>query len=177
MKRRTLLVITIALLIILIGATVYSLAYAETFRCTVSQGETVNVRSAPSTKASTGGKRLYSGNTVNGTFTQGGTWIEYLDDNHEYCYVMAKYMEIDYTGRCTISANGRVRWRKTPGGKTGGWYQPDDEVFVWGIAVDSKGNLWGRIAEGKWALGGHYVSLDYIADNDGKLLSELYKTD
>ena len=148
------------------------IALAETYRCIVESGQTVNVRAKPSTKASTGGRRLYSGSTIDGDLTEDRQWIHFLDDEGNDAYVMSKYMEIPYVAMCTVSANGRVRWRKTPGGKTGGFFQPDDTVYVNGLRLDSKGVWWADTADDS----GHkhrFVSLDYLV-HDGTLLSDVY---
>lgn len=161
--------LSVVLILILLTGT----AAGETFRCTVSDGETVNVRSSPSTKASTGGRRLFSGDTVEGNLLDDNKWIVFKDADGEIGYVMSKYMEIAYVAMCTVSANGRVRWRKTPGGKTGGYYQPDDTVYVQGIRLDSSGTYWARTTDGN-SKQNRYVSLDYLVTQDGTLLSELY---
>lgn len=161
-------ILTIAFVVL-----VCRIALAETYRCIVESGQTVNVRTKPSTKASTGGRRLYSGSTIEGDLTENRQWIYFTDENGEPAYVMSKYMEIPYVAMCTVSANGRVRWRKTPGGKTGGYYQPDDTVYVNGIRLDSKGVWWADTADDS----GHkhrFVSLDYLV-HDGTLLSDVYQ--
>lgn len=148
-------------------------AAAETYRCTVDEGETVNVRYKPSSKSSTGGRRLYHGSTIDGDMTEDGKWICWTDDDGDPAYVMSKYMEIAYSARCTVAANGRVRWRKTPGGKTGGYYQPDDTVYVNGIRWDKDGTPWARTSDGTTTKD-KYVSLEYLVNGEGVLLSELY---
>lgn len=162
--------LSIALALILITGP----AAAETYRCIVDSGETVNVRYKPSSKASTGGRRLYAGSIVEGDLTEDRKWIAYLDDEGDPAYVMSKYMEIAYTAKCTVAANGRVRWRKTPGGKTGGYYQPEDTCYVNGIRLDSDGTYWARTSDGS-STKDKYVSLDYLVTGDGQLLSDIYK--
>lgn len=164
----------IAAIIILLIVLVNSLGDAETFRCTIAQGQTVNVRNRPSTKAATHGKRLYAGSEISGNIYDDGKWIQYKDDEGEDCYVSSKYAEMVVTEKVTVIGNGRLKWRKTPGGKAGGYYHPGDTLIVWGIAFDKDGGMWARTAESRWALGGRYISLDYLETEDGKTLSEIY---
>lgn len=161
----------LALLLCLI---VCSAGQAETYKCTVPQGETANVRLSPSKKARTEGKRIFSGDKIEGRYTDDKLWIQFVDSEGDTVYVMSKYMELVAELECTVIGNGRLRWRKSPNGKVGGYYSPGDTVTVYGIVTDAGGTLWGRIAPSKWAIGGRYVSLQYLADQGGNVLSDIY---
>lgn len=151
-----------------------STAFADTYRCMVDSGESLNVRSAPSKKARTDGRRLFSGSKIEGTWTEDHKWVAFVQDG-ETVYAMSRYLELQCEEECTVIGGGRLRWRKTPGGKVSGYLQPGDDVVVYGIVADSSGNLWARVAESKWAIGGKYVSLAFLATADGRTLDERYK--
>lgn len=130
-------------------------ASAETFTCTVAKGQYVNVRRQPSTSAATWGV-MRTGETIeadpsqicNGFFKT--TFME-----HE-AYVSVHYFEIPVGANYAVSANGRVRMRETPGGKTWGFIQPGETVRVraWRYAED--GSLWARCP------GPKYIAAEYL---------------
>ena len=130
-------------------------ACAQTFTCCVADGQYLNVRKQPSSTAATWGV-MRAGETIeaepaeirNGFFKT--TFME-----HE-AYVSVNYFEIAVNADYTVSANGRVRVRKTPGGKTSGFIQPGETVRVraWRYAAD--GSLWARCP------GPKYIAAEYL---------------
>lgn len=137
------------------------IAKAETWVPAVSSEGTVNVRLEPSRTGKLDDTRLSVFDRIEGDLMDDGKWIVFRNEDGEKRYVMAKYMEMQLTEAYTVSGNGRVKWRKSPGGKRGGWYQPGDTVTVLGIRMDGQGNAWARIGENK------YISCDYLRDKNG----------
>lgn len=72
-------------------------------------------------------------------------------------WVNAKYLTIDpgASGQYANTSGGRVRIRKTPGGKPAGWLETGKTVEVLSVLPDENGELWGRTQKG-------YISLKYL---------------
>lgn len=148
-------------------------AAADTYKCTVPTDQVLNVRVQPSKKAATDGRRLFRGDTVDGTILAGGKWISYKDDGVTV-YASSQYMELVLDVDCYVVGDGRLRWRKSPGGKVGGYYKPGDAVTCYGIAHDKDGGRWAKIGTSKYDKNPRYVSLDYLQDDNGDCLADLY---
>jgi len=126
-------------------------ACAQALTCIVAEGQYVNVRNQASSGASALGM-LHTGDVIetnpheikNGFFK---TTFKGRD-----AYVSVRYFEIEAGEDHVISANGRVRMRKSPAGSLSGFIQPGTRVHVlaWRYAQD--GSLWARCA------GGSYIS-------------------
>ena len=131
-------------------------AAAEKLVCIVREGQYVNVRNQPSARAAAWGS-LHTGDTIdtnpleirNGFFKT--TYKE-----HE-AYVSVDYFEIAEGTDYTVSANGRVRMRKSPAGSASGFIQPGTRVHViaWRYAKD--GTRWAR------CTGGSYISAQCLS--------------
>ena len=72
-------------------------------------------------------------------------------------WVNAQYLTVDpaAAGRYVNASGGRVRIRKTPGGKAAGWLGIGKTVEVLSVLPDENGELWGRTKKG-------YIALKYL---------------
>ena len=130
-------------------------ALADTFTCIVPEGQYVNVRKQPSAKAATWGV-MRTGETIeadpsdirNGFFS-----FTFMGNE---AYVSVRYFEIPESRNYTVTANGRVRVRKSPGGDACGFVQPGDTVRVRGWRRAADGSLWARCP------GPKYISAAYL---------------
>ena len=130
-------------------------ALAETFTCTVAEGQYVNVRKQPSTRAASWGV-LHAGDTIEadpGDIRSGFYKTTFMGRE---AYVSIHYFEIADGRDYTVSANGRVRIRQSPGGKAQGFISPGAAVRVraWRYAED--GSLWARCP------GPKYIAAEYL---------------
>ena len=118
-----------------------------------------------------------SGGSLNARFAPGGEVIAQLADGEavdvqsisggwaaiihggDTLYVSADYLtDADKpTGDYKVTANGRVRVRKTPGGKVIGYRHNGDRVTVMRWATADDGTSWGCTADG-------YISADCLED-------------
>jgi len=130
-------------------------ACADTFTCIVPDGQYVNVRKQPSSKAAAWGV-MRTGETIEADPAEiRSGFFKFTFMDHE-AYVSVRYFEIEENRDYTVSANGRVRVRKTPGGDACGFIQPGETVRVraWRRAAD--GSLWARCP------GPKYISAAYL---------------
>lgn len=142
------------LLLLLAGA-----ACADTFTCIVPDGQYVNVRKQPSSKAATWGV-MRTGETIEADPSEIRSGFFKTTFMEHEAYVSVKYFEIEDAGDYTVAANGRVRVRKSPGGDACGFIQPGETVRVraWRRAAD--GSLWARCP------GPKYISAAYLIPAD-----------
>lgn len=72
-------------------------------------------------------------------------------------WVKAQYLTIDpaAAGQYVNASGGRVRIRKTPGGKPAGWIETGKTVEIFSVLPDEIGDLWGRTEKG-------YVAMKYL---------------
>ena len=130
-------------------------ACADTFTCIVPEGQYVNVRKQPSGKAATWGV-MRTGETIEADPSEirnGFFKFTFMDRE---AYVSVRYFEIEESRDYTVSANGRVRVRKSPGGEACGFVQPGDTVRVRAWQRASDGSLWARCP------GPKYISAAYL---------------
>ena len=141
--------------LLLAAALLPAAAAGETLECIAPQGQYVNVRSRASSDASARGI-LHAGDLIdaNPAEIQNGFFKTTYKDRD--AYVSVKFFEIAVGADYTVSANGRVRMRKSPAGSASGFIQPGRRVHViaWRYAGD--GTKWARCA------GGSYISADYL---------------
>ena len=133
----------------------YTGAAGETLSCIVREGQYVNVRNQPSSSAAAWGV-LHTGDLIdtNPSDIKNG-FFKTTYQGHT-AYVSVKYFEIAVQQDFVIEANGRVRMRKSPGGKSSGFIQPGARVHVIAWQYGADGGKWGRCA------GGSYISADYL---------------
>ena len=132
-----------------------SAASGETLTCIVREGQYVNVRNQPSSRAAAWGV-LHTDDVIetdpdeikNGFFK-----TTYKDRT---AYVSVKYFEIAVGEDFVVEANGRVRMRKSPGGSADGFIKPGTRVHVIAWQYGADGSRWARCA------GGSYISADYL---------------
>lgn len=134
-------------------------ACADTFTCIVPDGQYVNVRKQPSSKAATWGV-MRAGETIEADPAEIRSGFFKTTFMEHEAYVSVRYFEIEENRDYTVSANGRVRVRKSPGGDACGFVQPGETVRVraWQRAAD--GSLWARCP------GPKYVSAAYLIPAD-----------
>jgi len=134
-------------------------ASAERLTCIVADGQYVNVRNRPSSSAATWGV-LHTDDEIetDPAEIQNGFFKTTFKDRE--AYVSVKFFEIEDSGAYTVTANGRVRMRKSPGGSADGFIRPGERVRVmaWRYAAD--GSLWARCA------GGCYISAQYLTPTE-----------
>ena len=134
-------------------------ACADTFTCIVPEGQYVNVRKQPSGKAATWGV-MRTGETIEADPSEirnGFFKFTFMDRE---AYVSVRYFEIEESRDYTVSANGRVRVRKSPGGEACGFVQPGDTVRVRAWQRASDGSLWARCP------GPKYISAAYLVPEE-----------
>lgn len=133
-----------------------SAAHAETLTCIVADGQYVNVRNQASSSAATWGI-LHHGDTIEADPKEIVDGFFKTTFEERVAYVSVRYFEIPVEGKYTVSANGRVRMRKAPGGEATGFIQPGRQVHVtaWRYAAD--GSRWGK------CTGGSYIAAQYLA--------------
>ncbi len=130
-------------------------AMGQTLTCIVADGQYVNVRNQASTDAATWGV-LHRGDTIEARpeeITRGFFKTEYKD---RVAYVSVKFFEIAEGADYTVSANGRVRLRTSPGGSAAGFIKPGARVHVMAWRYAGDGSRWARCA------GGQYISAKYL---------------
>ena len=130
-------------------------ACAETLECIVPDGQYVNVRNQPSSRAAAWGV-LHTGDIIetNPAEIRNGFFKTTYKDHT--AYVSVKYFEIAVGEDFVIQANGRVRMRKSPGGSANGFIKPGTRVHVIAWQYGSDGAKWARCA------GGSYISAAYL---------------
>ncbi|MBE5800003.1 MAG: hypothetical protein E7321_08660 [Clostridiales bacterium] len=131
------------------------LAGAETLECIAPEGQYVNVRNRASSSAATWGI-LHAGDLIdaNPAEIENGFFKTTYKDHD--AYVSVKFFEIAVGADYTVSANGRVRMRKSPAGSASGFIQPGKRVHVFAWRYAGDGTKWARCA------GGSYISADYL---------------
>ena len=134
-------------------------ALCETFTCTVEEGEYLNVRKQPSTSAASWGM-MHRGETIEADPAQIRNGFFKTTFMEREAYVSVRFFEIAVGADYAVSANGRVRIRKSPGGETWGFIQPGEIVRVraWRYAED--GSLWARCP------GPKYIAAEYLTPAD-----------
>jgi len=150
MKYRNRLVWVVLLLCMLASG-----ACAEQLTCIVREGQYVNVRNQPYSRAATWGV-MHTGEVIDTDPAEiKNGFFKTTYKNHE-AYISVKYFEVAAGEDYTVQANGRVRMRKDPGGSADGFIKPGARVHVlaWRYAAD--GSKWARCA------GGSYISAAYL---------------
>ena len=132
-----------------------ALACADTFTCTVADGQYVNVRNRPAKAAATWGI-LHTGDTIEADPAEITDGFLKTTFNGHVAYVSVRYFEIPVDKRCIVEANGRVRVRQSPGGEATGFVKPGTSVHVLAYRYAADGSKWAR------CTGGSYVSADYL---------------
>ena len=130
-------------------------ASGETLTCIVPDGQYVNVRNQPSSRAAAWGV-LHTGDIIetNPAEIRNGFFKTTYKDHT--AYVCVKYFEIAVGEDFVIQANGRVRMRKSPGGSANGFIKPGTRVHVIAWQYGTDGAKWARCA------GGSYISAAYL---------------
>lgn len=131
-------------------------ASAEQLVCIVREGQYVNVRNQASAHAAALGM-LHNGDVIytdpadirNGFFK--------TTHKDQDAYVSVRFFETAVGADFTVTANGRVRMRKSPAGSTSGFIQPGKRVHVIAWRYGEDGSKWGRCA------GGSYISADCLS--------------
>lgn len=132
---------------------------AETLTCIVPDGQYVNVRNRPSQSAATWGI-LHTGDTIDVDPQEiTGGYFKTTYQSHE-AYVSVRYFEIAVGESYFVSANGRVRLRKSPGGGASGFIKPGTRVHVMAWRYAGDGSKWAKCA------GGQYISAEYLTKED-----------
>ena len=134
-------------------------ACADTFTCIVPDGQYVNVRKQPSGKAATWGV-MRTGETIEADPSEiRNGFLRFTFLGHE-AYASVRYFEIEESRDYTVSANGRVRVRKTPVGDASGFIKPGETVRVraWRRAAD--GSLWARCPGPKYISAAYLIPVD-----------------
>ena len=143
------------LILFLVGLLGCGAALADTFTCIVPDGQYVNVRKQPSAKAASWGV-MHAVETIEADPSDiRSGFFKFTFMEHE-AYVSVRYFEIPESRNYTVTANGRVRTRKTPGGEATGFIKPGETVRVraWQRAED--GSLWARCP------GPKYIAAAYL---------------
>lgn len=146
------------LVIILLAGTI---AKSETLTCIVTEGQYVNVRDKPTTKAS-GLGRLHTGANIEAIEYLDG-WIKFVVDG-QVAYVDSTYFVIEADEYAIIEANGRVRYRDYAYGKTLGYYSVGEVIHVDGYIYDSDGELW-AVNNGKYCMS-KFIKLQHPDENE-----------
>ena len=152
--RRLTFALSFALMLLITGS-----ALADTFTCIVPDGQYVNVRKQPSSKAATWGV-MRTGETIEADPAEiRSGFFKFTFMEHE-AYVSVRYFEIEENRDYTVQANGRVRVRKTPGGDASGFIKPGETVRVraWRRAAD--GSLWARCPGPKYISAAYLIPVD-----------------
>ena len=132
-----------------------SAAAAEQLTCIVREGQYVNVRSRPSARAAAWGI-LHAGDVIDASPSEIQSGFFKTSYQSREAYVSVDYFEIADGTDYTVTANGRVRMRKSPAGSASGFIQPGTRVHVvaWRYADD--GSKWAR------CTGGSYISAECL---------------
>ncbi len=130
-------------------------ARCETLTCIVADGQYVNVRNQASSTAATWGI-LHHGDTIETNPLEITRGFFKTTFEGRVAYVSVRYFEIPVEQDFIISANGRVRMRRSPGGEATGFIKPGRQVHVtaWRYAAD--GSRWGK------CTGGSYIAAQYL---------------
>ncbi len=149
----------LALLIMLLMASLPAASLAETLTCIVADGQYVNVRNRASSQAATWGV-LRTGETIEADPTQITDGFFKTTFGDRVAYVSVRYFEIPEDGHYIVEANGRVRVRKTPGGEADGFVRPGDRVYVTAWRYGADGDKWAK------CTGGQYISAQYLKSEE-----------
>lgn len=142
--------VMILFLLILLSLSM-SVSLAEQLTCIVREGQYVNVRNQPASSAATWGV-MHAGDVIDTDPAEiRNGFFKTSFKNHE-AYVSVKYFEIAAGEDYTVTANGRVRMRKSPAGSADGFIQPGKRVHVIAWRYGADGSKWARCA------GGSYIS-------------------
>ena len=129
-------------------------ALGEQLTCIV-HGQYVNVRNQASARAATWGV-LHTGEVIEADPAEiRNGFFKTSYKNHD-AYVSVRFFEIPVGADYTVSANGRVRMRQSPGGSACGFIQPGKRVHVLAWRYDGDGGKWAR------CTGGSYISAQYL---------------
>jgi len=131
-------------------------ACAEQLVCIVREGQYVNVRNQASSRAAAWGI-LHTGDVIDANpaeIKNGFFKTTYKDRD---AYVSVRFFEIAVGADYTVTANGRVRMRKSPAGSTSGFIQPGKRVHVIAWQYGEDGSKWAR------CTGGSYISAECLA--------------
>lgn len=152
MNRKIRIFLLLAALFVLVFL---SAAQAETLTCIVADGQYVNVRNRASSAAATWGI-LHHGDTIEADPDEITDGFFKTTFEERVAYVSVKFFEIPVEQDHIVSANGRVRMRKSPGGGATGFIQPGRRVHVtaWRYAAD--GSRWAK------CTGGSYIAAQYL---------------
>ena len=131
-------------------------ACAEQLTCIVREGQYVNVRNRASSGAAAQGM-LHAGDVIDADPAEirNGFFKTIYKDRD--AYVSVRYFEIAVGADYTVTANGRVRMRKSPAGSTSGFIQPGKRVHVIAWRYGEDGSKWAR------CTGGSYISAQCLA--------------
>ena len=124
-----------------------SAALAEQLTCIVADGQYVNVRNQASSSAATWGV-LHTGDEidVNPAEIQNGFFKTTYKER--VAYVSVRFFEAAVGEDYIVTANGRVRMRKSPAGSADGFIQPGQRVHVMAWRYAGDGSKWARCAGG-----------------------------
>ena len=131
-------------------------ACAEQFTCIVREGQYVNVRNQASSRASALGM-LHAGDVIDANPAEIKNGFFQTTYKDRQAYVSVRFFEIAVGADYTVTANGRVRMRKSPAGSTSGFIQPGKRVHVIAWQYGEDGSKWGRCA------GGSFISAECLS--------------
>ena len=131
-------------------------AAGETLSCIVREGQYVNVRNQASSSAAAWGV-LHTGDEIETNPAEIRNGFFKTTYKGHTAYVSVKFFEIAVGADFTVSANGRVRMRKSPSGQASGFIAPGARVHVLAWQYSSDGSKWARCA------GGSYICADYLS--------------
>ena len=131
-------------------------APAEQLVCVVREGQYVNVRNQASSRASALGM-MHNGDVIdaNPAEIKNGFFKTTYKDRE--AYVSVKFFETAVGADYAVTANGRVRMRKTPAGTASGFIQPGERVHVIAWRYGEDGSKWAR------CTGGSYISAECLS--------------
>ena len=131
-------------------------AYAEQLVCIVREGQYVNVRNQASARAAALGM-LHAGDIIDTDPADIHNGFFKTTHKDRTAYVSVRFFEIAAGEDYAVTANGRVRMRKTPAGSPSGFIQPGKRVHVIAWRYGEDGSKWARCA------GGSYICADYLS--------------
>lgn len=131
-------------------------AMGEQLTCIVRKGQYVNVRNQASARAAAWGV-LHTGDVIDTDPAEIKNGFFKISFKSHDAYVSVKYFETAVGADYAVSANGRVRMRKTPAGSASGFIQPGKRVHVIAWRYGEDGSKWGR------CTGGSYISADCLS--------------
>jgi len=131
-------------------------ACAERLTCIVREGQYVNVRNQASSRAAALGI-MHTGDVIDTDPAEIKNGFFKTAYKERDAYVSVRYFEIAVGRDYTVSANGRVRMRKSPSGSASGFIQPGKRVHVIAWQYGEDGSKWAR------CTGGSFISAECLA--------------